>query len=57
MHEIDSRDLEEAWPDLCLKLAELYARLPPLEATVFEAIVRAAAEDTVLSDALSSRQT
>ena len=51
MHEIDSRDLEEAWPDLCLKLAELYARLPPLEATVFEAIVRAAAEDTVLSDA------
>ena len=51
MHEIDSRDLEEAWPDLGLKLAELHVRLPPLEATVFEAIVRAAAEDTVLSDA------
>lgn len=31
MDEIDSRDLEQAWPDLALKLEELHAQLPPLE--------------------------
>lgn len=51
MEEIDSRDLEEAWPDLVLKLEELHAQLPALEASVFEAIIRAAAEDAVASDA------
>ena len=51
MDEIDSRDLEQAWPDLVLKLEELHAQLPPLEASVFEAIIRAAAADALASDA------
>jgi hypothetical protein len=51
MDEIDSRDLEEAWPDLVLKLREFHAQLPPPEASVFEVIIRAAAEDVVAADA------
>jgi hypothetical protein len=51
MDEIDSRDLEEAWPGLILKLQEFHAELPPLEASVFEAIIRAAAEDAVGAEA------
>lgn len=51
MDEIDSCDLEQAWPDLVLKLEELHAQLPWPEASVFEAIIRAAAEDAVAADA------
>lgn len=47
MDEIASRDLEEAWPGLVLKLQEFQAQLLPPEAGVFEAIIRAAAEDAV----------
>lgn len=50
MDEVDVRDLEAAWPGLVLNLEGLHARLPPPEAGVFEAIVRAAAADVAWAE-------
>src|SRR5438874_2314684 len=51
MDEIKSRELEDAWSGLVLKLQQFHAQLPPLEASLCEAIVHAAAEDAVGAEA------
>ena len=57
MEEIDSRDQEQAWPELVLKLEEFHAQLPPLEASVFETITGQLPQTPWRRTGLSSRPT